>query len=212
MNLKLCVPYSRETETKRKWYYFFQLYYIWKWKSLSCVWLFATMQSIEFSRPEYWSGSPFPSPGHLPNPGIEPRAPALQVDSLPVEPPGKPTCSKLYLRIQISCWCVCVCALSCSVLSNSMMYLCNSKKHTQTVSKQSRKTHSPSLRQWFPLKTIQTPWDSLTSMEVLSLEPALLWAVPVSVQNSPYNSYQKPDSLCLLVFVLLDLYFASYFR
>ena len=45
---------------------------------------------MEFSRPEYWSGSPFPSPGELPNPGIEPRSPALQVDSLPAEPPGKP--------------------------------------------------------------------------------------------------------------------------
>ena len=38
-----------------------------------------------FSRPEYWSGQPFPSPGDLPNPGIEPRSPALQVDSLPSE-------------------------------------------------------------------------------------------------------------------------------
>ena len=37
-----------------------------------------TLQSIEFSRPEYWSGWPFPSPGDLPNPGIEPRSPALQ--------------------------------------------------------------------------------------------------------------------------------------
>ena len=44
----------------------------------------------EFSRPEYWSGKPFPSPGDLPNPGIEPRSPTLQVDSLPAEPPGKP--------------------------------------------------------------------------------------------------------------------------
>ena len=43
-----------------------------------------------FSRPEYWSGQPFPSPGDLPNPGIEPRSPALQGDSLPAEPPGKP--------------------------------------------------------------------------------------------------------------------------
>ena len=42
-----------------------------------------------FSRPEYWSGQPFPSPGDLANPGIEPRSPALQADSLPVEPPGK---------------------------------------------------------------------------------------------------------------------------
>ena len=45
---------------------------------------------MEFSRPEYWSGQPFPSPGDLPNPGIEPRYPALQMDSLPAEPPGKP--------------------------------------------------------------------------------------------------------------------------
>ena len=46
--------------------------------------------SMEFSRPEYWSGYPFPSPRDLPNTGIEPRSPALQVDSLPVEPPGRP--------------------------------------------------------------------------------------------------------------------------
>ena len=44
---------------------------------------------MEFSRPEYWGGSPFPSPRDLPNPGIEPRSPALQADSLPPEPPGK---------------------------------------------------------------------------------------------------------------------------
>ena len=43
-----------------------------------------------FSRPELWSGWPFPSPGNLPDPGIEPRSPALQADSLPAEPPGKP--------------------------------------------------------------------------------------------------------------------------
>ena len=42
--------------------------------------------SIEFSKQEYWSGLPFPSPGGLPNPGIEPRSPALQADSLPAEP------------------------------------------------------------------------------------------------------------------------------
>ena len=44
-----------------------------------------------FSRQEYWSGLPFPSPGDLPDPGIEPRSPALQADSLPAEPPGKPS-------------------------------------------------------------------------------------------------------------------------
>ena len=60
---------------------------------LSHVQLFATpwtIQSMEFSRPEYWSGQPFPSPGDLPNPGIEPRSPALQVDSYPAERQGKP--------------------------------------------------------------------------------------------------------------------------
>ena len=45
---------------------------------------------MEFSKPEYWSGQPFPSPGDLPNPGIEPTSPTLQADSLPAEPQGKP--------------------------------------------------------------------------------------------------------------------------
>ena len=63
------------------------------WKSFSCVRLFETpwtIQSMKFSRPEYWSGQPFPSPGDLPNPGIELRSPTLQVFSLPAEPQGKP--------------------------------------------------------------------------------------------------------------------------
>ena len=42
-----------------------------------------------FFRQEYWSGLPFPSPGDLPDPGIEPRSPALQADALTSEPPGK---------------------------------------------------------------------------------------------------------------------------
>ena len=41
---------------------------------------------MEFSRQEYWSGLPFPSPGDLPNPGIKPGSPALQADALPSEP------------------------------------------------------------------------------------------------------------------------------
>ena len=47
--------------------------------------------SMEFSRQEHWSGLPFPSPGDLPNPGIKPGSPASEADSLPSEPPGKPT-------------------------------------------------------------------------------------------------------------------------
>ena len=41
---------------------------------------------MKFSRPEYWNALPFPSPGDLPDPGIEPQSPALQADSLPSEP------------------------------------------------------------------------------------------------------------------------------
>ena len=69
-----------------------------KVKSLSHVQLFATPWtvayqaplSIGFSRQESWSGLPFPSPGGLPDQGIEPGFPALQADALTSEPPGKP--------------------------------------------------------------------------------------------------------------------------
>ena len=58
--------------------------------------------SMGFSRQEYWSGLPFPSPGDLPNPGIEPGSPALQADALPSEPPGKSRginrCTLLYRK------------------------------------------------------------------------------------------------------------------
>ena len=86
-----------------------------KWKLLTCVWLFATpwtIQSMEFSRPEYWSGLPFPSPGDLPNLGIEPRSPTLQVDSLPIEPPGKPKCQESWVPKN---WCLEVKASACNV-------------------------------------------------------------------------------------------------
>ena len=46
--------------------------------------------SMEFSRQEFWSGLPFPSPGDLPDPGIEPGSPTLQADSVPTELPGRP--------------------------------------------------------------------------------------------------------------------------
>ena len=70
-----------------------------KWsevKSFSRVWLFVTPWTVArqapppmgFSRQEYRSGLPFPSPGDLPDPGIEPTSPALQVDALTSEPPG----------------------------------------------------------------------------------------------------------------------------
>ena len=64
----------------------------------NCDQLFATLWTVAhqtplsmgFSRQEYWSGLPCCPPGDLPDPGIEPRSSALQADSLPSEPPGKP--------------------------------------------------------------------------------------------------------------------------
>ena len=84
-----------------------------KVKLLSRVQLFATPWttayqaplSMEFSRQQYWSGLPFPSPGDLPKPGIEPGSPALQTDTLPSEPPtgpqrkGKNQSEKIYENI-----------------------------------------------------------------------------------------------------------------
>ena len=68
-----------------------------KVKSLSGVQLFVTSWTVAyqaslsmgFSRQEYWSGLPFPSPGDLLDPGIEPRSPALKADTWPSESPGK---------------------------------------------------------------------------------------------------------------------------
>ena len=73
----------------------------------SHVQLFATPWTVAhqaplpmgFSRQEYWSELPFPSPGDLPHPGIEPRAPILQADSLPSKPPGKTLTFILYQSV-----------------------------------------------------------------------------------------------------------------
>ena len=77
-------------------------------KLLSRVRLFATPwtvahqapKSMEFSRQKYWSGLPFPSPGDLPNPGIEPGFPALQADALPSKPRGPVLSLKPWLRLR----------------------------------------------------------------------------------------------------------------
>ena len=72
---------------------------------------------MEFSRPEYWSGLPFPSPGDLPDPGIEPRSLTLQADSLQTEPPGKP-----FLKVRFG--------LEISILLLSFTRLYSSNDHS----------------------------------------------------------------------------------
>ena len=82
-----------------------------KLKLLSRIQLFATPwtvacqdpQSVGFPRQEYWSGLPFPSPGDLPDPGIEPRSPALQAAASLCEPPEKRYLDKVLCKL----WCLC---------------------------------------------------------------------------------------------------------
>ena len=79
--------------------------------SLSRVRLFATPWTVAyqaplsmgFSRQYYWSGLPFPSPEDLPDPGVEPRFPALGTDALPSEPPGKSVIHQHESTIGIIC-------------------------------------------------------------------------------------------------------------
>ena len=105
-----CTAYIQHV--KRFIWFYFQRKWKVKVKSLSCVWLFATPwtatfqapPSMGFSREEYWSGLPFPSPGDLPDPGIEPGSPTSQADSLPPEPPGKPSQHSLYFQSGFQRW------------------------------------------------------------------------------------------------------------
>ena len=78
-----------------------------KCESLNRVRLFATpwiIQSMEFSRPEYWSGQLFPSPGDLPNPEIKPGSPALQADSLSAKPLRRPRNTGVGSLLQYPFW------------------------------------------------------------------------------------------------------------
>ena len=68
-----------------------------------------------------WSGLPCPPPGDLPNPGIEPRYPALQVDSLPSEPPGKPWYASIYDKRLCVCVCVCVCVCEGQIMYSKIL-------------------------------------------------------------------------------------------
>ena len=85
---------------------------------------------MEFSRPEYWNKYPFPSRGDLPNPGIKSGSHALQADSLPAEPPGKPYSAKA---------------------TTIFAYLINFKFHSSRLLLVFSKTFLKILRFWFSL-------------------------------------------------------------
>ena len=74
------------------------------WYTHATSWTVAhqAFPTMGFSRQEYWSGLPVPSPGDLPNPWIEPRSPTLQADALTSDPPGKPTHMHTHTQIVFS--------------------------------------------------------------------------------------------------------------
>ena len=104
--------------------------------------------SMEFSRQEYWSELPFPSPGDLPHPGIEPRSPALQADSLPSEPPERPLIHS-------------ICSLNISFL---LLFLLSFRsRFYSAVGWRGRKT-------WFvPVDVSASPWGAATASRTTSL-------------------------------------------
>ena len=100
-----------------------------KVKSLSRVQLFVTPGTVAyqappstgFSRQEYWSGLPFPSPGYLPNPGVKPGSPAFQADALTSEPPGKPSrCLISIYSVIVIKLAFCLCCGCCFCLLSSL--------------------------------------------------------------------------------------------
>ena len=101
--------------------------------------------SMGLSRQEYWSGLSFPSPEDLSNPGIEPRSPALQADSLPAEPQGKPLCFK-------GKW------FLCNVLSKYILKLWYSINHGLLWWLSGKETTWQSRRCEFDLWVGKIPW------------------------------------------------------
>ena len=122
---------------------------------------------MEFSRQEYWSGLPCPSPGDLPTPGNESVPPTLQVDSLLAEPSGKPKEGGGKIRQEWNsgvCVCVCVCVYlllpSWSLSRNLHVFL---PLYLLTASR--RRSSGPGLSQalWFWLRSLRRPAVSLGS-------------------------------------------------
>ena len=122
---------------------------------------------MEFSRQEYWSGLPFPSPGDLPNWRIESVCPALQVDSLLSEPVGKPT----------RCCCCCCCCYCCyvdSVVSDSV------RPHRRQPTRLPRPWDSPGKNTGVGCHCLLCPQDEYTKIN------AFIWTANNQSKNMNY--------------------------
>ena len=113
--------------------------------------------SMEFSRQEFWSGLPFPSTRDLPNPGTEPRSPALQADSLPSELPGKHRYQTRVFHVScISRW-VFITSTPWETHSNPAYCLPNSIPFHPS-------SHSHLF--WFPIKVVFLPFPCISALTI----------------------------------------------
>ena len=162
-----------------------------------------------FSRQEYWSGLPCPLPGDLPDPGIEPRTPSLQADSLPSEPPGKPSpllmqeqneevlasfCSNL--PASYTCKLKPCTSLWCSDLSRRFDFLRQSLKEVSTLKPLFYYVRTRSclcLFQWSAgihmVEASKKP--GLCPLKKLGSPAALCWLFKISVHESITAKWQK---------------------
>ena len=176
-----------------------------KVKPLSRVQLFATPWTIAcqappsmgFSRQEYWSGLPSPSPGDLPNPGIEPRSPTLQADTLTSEPPGKP-----HIIIIIPYLSSCAWLISLSIMDSQLLNYIYSKVILKVIEISIWKKNEDDSSQTWRKKWMQvrmwTQWSPKCSFRGQGLL-SLSW-IPLCCHNIRVQSGCWPHSISLCVF------------
>ena len=139
---------------------------------------YQTLAFMGFSRKEYWSGLSFPSPGDLPDRGIEPGCPAFQADALTSEPPGKPIYMYIYICVQFSSV-----QFSLSVMSDSATPL--------TVAYHASPSVGFSRQEYWSGLSFPSPGD-LPNPGVKPVSPTLYAvSLPLSHLGSPYGQCRQ---------------------
>ena len=159
---------------------------------------------MEFSRQEYWNGLPFPSPGALPDPGVKPRSPTFQADSLPFEPPEKPPHNSIYLvqfrSVSQSCLTLCNPMTAVRHTSLSITNFLNLLK-LMSVESVMPPNHFILCRPLLLLPSIFPSIRVFSSQSVLCIRWPKYWSFSLSI--SPSNEYSELISFKIDWLVLL---------
>ena len=155
-------------------------------------WTVARQTPLGFPRQEYWSGLPFPSPGDLPDPGSEPRSPALQADALPSEPPEK---LLLYQSVQFNSVTQ-LCPTLCDLMN------CSTPGPVHHQFPESTQTHvhcvSDAIQPSHPLSSPSPPALIFPSIRVFSNESARRIRWPMYWFQFQHQSFQRTPRIDLL--------------